>query len=698
MAINAYDACPCGSGKKFKWCCAPYYDRVILANKQQEDGQHEAALQTLKNLTIEFADKPQVWCYYANFLAAAGMVEQAEESLQQAISVQPDFAMPHLLRGYIRLAEGERIGALLLFRKAAELYPLDATQQLANAYELIAREEMTLNRPVAVRAALERALLMNPADGELRQQFDQLFGEHSALPRVASKKYAFRPTGKPLPPGADTGRLSDARKAIEAVAAQFPDDPAAQFNLGLIRAWMGDNGPAIEALGRSLELEADDFRAEETGALMELLKVGEGAFGDGDFVEHRSFMPIRDAEAVFRLLQQLEAEQRLIGARLIEEHGIFSALIVEHLPALLETGTKLARPLANFMVGGGAMRIWSTSSENVQNIVQDFRDRLMLAVGEPQTHESHANLQDIGNDMIAYPIQVTDPDDATRKLKEYAERFLLDELPARPFKALNGTAPLDAVGSTLLRKKLLGLLRFLEDCVDANVPKFQNKADGEVIALFDFSKLRHKLGLDMRAADAQVPQHEQASRDFSGMSAADLGQLRPAELSTAELEQAMRAAIKLQAHELAVAFANEGAARPIDAEKPDRYPFFACIMTGAVVLGQPDAAIKALADGRAWDAAHNSGQRANEYGLRSAALYAKLGRVDESVEEFDAVIDRNPNEGNLYVKAAETMLSIKNGAKARYFAEKGIARAKTTGQRDLQEACEDLLAAAKKMM
>jgi len=31
MALNAYDPCPCGSGKKFKWCCTPYFHHVEKA-------------------------------------------------------------------------------------------------------------------------------------------------------------------------------------------------------------------------------------------------------------------------------------------------------------------------------------------------------------------------------------------------------------------------------------------------------------------------------------------------------------------------------------------------------------------------------------------------------------------------------------------------------------------------------------------
>ena len=45
MPLDPYVSCPCGSGKKFKWCCAPYYPQVEKAFELERTGQHEAALQ-----------------------------------------------------------------------------------------------------------------------------------------------------------------------------------------------------------------------------------------------------------------------------------------------------------------------------------------------------------------------------------------------------------------------------------------------------------------------------------------------------------------------------------------------------------------------------------------------------------------------------------------------------------------------------
>ena len=285
MPLDPYVSCPCGSGKKFKWCCAPYYAQVEKAFGQERLGQHEAALQTIRELTQSHAEQPAVWGYLAQFLYNSGvvqreqearvkMVEEAEEALSHALKLNPNFGLAYFLRGVFRLNEGEVVGALILFRKAAEAYDPEAHDQLGQVYEQIFRNEFMLNRPVAARAAVERMIHFMPGDASLREMFDSLFEDESMLPDCARKKYTFRPTAKPIQADAATGKLSDARKAYETLTEQTPDDPAAWFNLGVVHAWTGENAKGVEALYRSIDGETDDYRAEEAGALAEVLRCG----------------------------------------------------------------------------------------------------------------------------------------------------------------------------------------------------------------------------------------------------------------------------------------------------------------------------------------------------------------------------------------------------------------------------------------
>lgn len=702
MAINPYDACPCGSGKKFKWCCIGYFDQLQLALQQQQQGQHDAALRTMEQLTKSHAQSPPVWCHYANVLYMEGRTEDAEKALQEAFKLQPDCPMAYFTRAMFRQNEGEILGALLLFRKALEAYPPEATGPIADTCEMIARTELMFNRPVACRAVFERAVNAQPQDQELRMQFDAMFGEESRLPAPARKAYAFRPATRALPATADLAKFGEAKAAYEQLVQHVPDDPAAHFNLGLVKAWLGEQPQAVESLNRSLELEVDDYRAEETAALIEVLKCGQGMETDAEYVEYRAFLPIRDPGSISGLLQNLAQTGRMIAPQMSEDGAFFSALLVEPLPSLLETGTQLAKVVANINISSGVIRVWYPVEETLKKVVADLRERLQLAVGEPTLQLGPIQFGDVALEALAYPVRTADIAEAEAKLRDHATNYFENKWLHAPLRSLGGISPMDAVGSKLLRKRVLGIIKFVESCLLGSAPRKKRGDATEPIEIYDFNRLRHKLGIEMVAVAAPVPvavsapapvtAPAPAKRDFTAMNAADLGSLAIDELSVAELEDAMKAAIKLDARELAVAFARAGAARPHDAAKPDRYPFFACLMTAALASGDPDGVVRAADDGAKHDAEHNDGKRLNDYALRKVALYAKRGDFDAVDREFDAMLDRNPDDGNLYVKAAETMLSAKQGARAAKYAERGMAK----GNRDLAAACRELLEAAKR--
>jgi tetratricopeptide (TPR) repeat protein len=697
MAPNPYDPCPCGSGKKFKFCCQPYFPQIELALEQQQTGQHEAAVKTMKAVTDAHPDYPPAWGYYAQVLYNEGKPDEAEAALDKAFALNSQFGMGFLLRGLFRQNEGEIIGALLLFRKAEEAFDVQATDQLAHVNELIARNELMLNRPVASRAALERAVKNNPADSELKEQFEILFGPHSRLPQCARKKYLLRATLRSIPAGADTGKLTDAKKAYEQLTKDAPNDPAGWFNLGLVRAWLGEQPAAVEALAKSVELEMDDARAEEAAALAEVLKCGQGMENDSDYVEHRVFMPVRDPEAVVGLLQVMGQAGQLLAAQTDETGQVFTAVVVEELPALLETGTRLARVVANMSIATGVLRLWHPVKESVEKVAQGIRDRVNLAVGEPVAGTGPANFGDVAIEAIAYPVRAAEVESVQAKLQDHARHFFEDVWPHRPLKALGGAAPIDAAGSKLLRKKLLGVVRFLDDCVTGAAPRRQVGDKVEALSIYDFAQLRHKLGVELTAGTTPADGAAE-KRDFAAMSAADLAGLSLDRLSVPDLADAMRAALKLDARELAVAFAKAGAARPFDPALPDRYPFYFALITGANAAGDPATALKYAKEGAAYDAEHNEGKRATEFAVRTGELLAKTGDVDGAVKTFEALIDRNSDEPKAYVTATEAMLRAKAGAKALAFAEMGIAKAKALGNRDLEGACQELAEAARKQM
>jgi len=264
MALDAYSPCPCGSGKKFKWCCQPIYAEIDKAFEQDAEGQHEAALHTLEAAIAEHPANPEAWGRKAQLLYQNERIDEAESALQKAFDINPNYPFGFLLRGLFRQREGELAGALLLFRKAAELYDPEARDVLAQVYSLIGNVEMQLHRPLAARAAFQLCMRLRPND-ELRQQLEQVFGKDSRLPEAARRDYTFLspPAGAPgqeraswdrVLQSAASGKLADAARAFEQLTRDNPQERQAWYNLGLARAWHGDNAAALEALDRYVQL------------------------------------------------------------------------------------------------------------------------------------------------------------------------------------------------------------------------------------------------------------------------------------------------------------------------------------------------------------------------------------------------------------------------------------------------------------
>jgi tetratricopeptide (TPR) repeat protein len=220
MTPDQYSPCPCGSGKKFKWCCQPIYPGIEHALTQEANGQHDAALRILDQLIKEHPGNPEVWGQKARLLWVNGKAEEADNALQKAFELNPRYPFGLLLRAEFRFQEGEIPGALLLARRAAEAYHPDARDQLSNVFWIIFQCEDRLHRPVAARAALKVVLSSQPGNEEVRQSFDAIFGKDGALPASARREYGYLSPPPSKGPGANPARREAWNRALAGVSGR----------------------------------------------------------------------------------------------------------------------------------------------------------------------------------------------------------------------------------------------------------------------------------------------------------------------------------------------------------------------------------------------------------------------------------------------------------------------------------------------
>jgi tetratricopeptide (TPR) repeat protein len=653
-------------------------------------------------VTTEHGGNPEAWGQKAKLLYAHGKLEEAEEALEKAFAINRNYPYGLLLKAVFRYQEGEVGGALLLARRAAEAYDPEARDYLAEANSVIYECEMKMNRPVAARAALRMVVHCQPAAEEPRTLFEQVFGEKSRLPAAARREYALLPV--PASAGArraawdralqsgQSPRLTDLARAFDDLTKEDAHDAPAWFNLSLARAWMGDNNAALESVNRYLELEADEEKASAAAALAEVLRCGQGMEESCDYHEYSFAFQYRDPQAVVALIEEWQQTGRLMSPQQQEE-GVLFAMILELTTASLIT---VGRPVADIgrlagylMIAGAVFRMWGPNKEALGRVREEVRQRLGLALGEAAERPGPIQFHDVITEAMVFPTNLRDPN-APAKVVEHAQRYYEETWMHQPRRSLTGNTPIDAAGHAVLRKKLRGVVRFI-----------QESAAGTLLAGYDFDRLRHKLGLIEGGPSAPAvgaPAAATGTADVSGMNAAELAGLKVESISDEQLEQALAAAQKLDAEDLAVSFARGLTARPPRPDKTDRFPLFTFLTQHALKNGQPDAALDYVNEGERVDCEQNEGRRRNDYELRRGQVHVKRGEADTAADVFQRLIERVPDELKYRGSAAEAMLTLKQAERALRFAEDGLAVARQRGDRDSEHYLQELAEAAKRQL
>lgn len=691
MSIQPYDLCPCGSGKQHKWCCQSYYPIFIKALEQLEKGQKATARSTIDGLTTKFADIPQAWCYRADCLSRMEEREEAEKAVEQALKLAPDLPFANFMKGMFRFDEGETAGALLLFRRAAEKFSHDAKPMRAEVYSRIAQLDLQENRPVASLAAIKKALESLPNDAELRNSYEAIFGKESRLLASARADYQFRTSPNaeiatamaPALELAKAGQWTDAAKQLDPLARQYPDSMAVHFNLGLLRAWLGDNKRAIELLVKATELSDDTAEQVESMVLGEILRSARGLEANSDYLEHRIYFQIKDGPAFAKLFNTWATTDRLMVMNSDEENATMSALVLEAAALVgVSTGSRFAHLQSFLVLEKDIVRIWHHTRAKVDSLAQEIRQTLGQGISEPHYELGATAIGDILADMMVFPLQEETPqEEITKKREEAARTYFEDTWLPKSLKSLNGGSPLDAANHPTLKKRLPGLVQYLEESFYGGSKPTEEQLKTTV---YDLNRLRKKLGLVVTEVPGQL--------DFDMMDTARLATLDVSILTTDQLVSGFQAALKLDAPDVATKYAK---AR-IAINEGDRYPFYQHLISQARQEGNHTAVMELLTAAVEADRATNDHKRALQYRILTGQALARAGKIDEAYTLFKQAVAETPTELSLYGPAAETMLGKNLGAKAMEFITSGLELARSKSDRNAEQQFLELTEAAKK--
>lgn len=282
MSYDPYAPCPCGSGKKLKFCCMPVAEEMDKAIRLYQGNQLEASLRTLDALVEKHPENPWVVCTRAMTLFNEGRGTNAIPSLERLLQARPDHpgGLAMLALGVMARSGFESNKPLM--HRALQRSAAAEPELLAQLIRGAAIEFSGKRKIMAARQHLALALRLAPYE-----MVGDLFQELVAFDEDRQSPFPFRSIHTLAEIAADGDAAADIKKAAQVadrgcygpagvlfqrLAEQQPDNAALWYNVGLCRAWDGDEPGAAEAFHRAARLETDFERAVEIEALAQLLE------------------------------------------------------------------------------------------------------------------------------------------------------------------------------------------------------------------------------------------------------------------------------------------------------------------------------------------------------------------------------------------------------------------------------------------
>lgn len=339
MAVESYDPCPCGSDKKFKFCCQPIAEELAAIERLAVDHQPKQVLLATEKLEPQHGTNRIVLRNKFRALMALGQIEEARNVVNSYLAAHPEDSIANYFDIKWHLFFSGWDGARPVLEKS--LLKLRATQPklarelLMDVFELLMQSGLFM----AARRYLLDGLMWSTSQDE----FDKALAIFRKLNSAADIPFPFRCNYDllPLPENqpnreqfedawgfAEARNWSTAAQRFEALAEKDPHQPVLSRNAGLCYAWSGDLVASSELLGQA----ADDLPDFEAAVGLETLaQLLEMELPDQQvplrFVRYR-------VTAVGKLLTSLNQSTRLIRQE-VPEHVQEQVVRVAGLYALL---------------------------------------------------------------------------------------------------------------------------------------------------------------------------------------------------------------------------------------------------------------------------------------------------------------------------------------------------------------------------
>jgi tetratricopeptide (TPR) repeat protein len=639
MAIDPYAMCPCGSGKKLKFCCSDLVGEIEKIHRMIEGEQPRAALRHVEQTLASHPGRASLLDLKATLELSLGEIDSARETVKEFVAANRDSPTAFACEALLLAETDQPRAAVDSLQRALSLVDREMPLRVFEALGAVGGALLEAGHILGAQAHLWLHAALAPKDDTRSREVLAALNHYSGLPLLLRDQLRFRPWPAAAPWKAeaekatrlaDNGKWREAVEIIDQLGQRYGADPSLVFNRALVGGWLADDRALVAGLHAFAELDVPLDDAIEAEAIAQLL--------DADQKEPRldsliQTYAVNDLDALVprllsdKRLQSFQMDPELFRQRDQPRPRNTFVLLDRAMP---ESGAQIARDDVPRLAG--VIAIYGRQT--------DRPERLELTIDKgPQFDATIKSLKEIAADALGDVIEEkvvgsvsptdqalnwrwhmppdTPPEVRRRLFDEERRAAIVDRWPQLPKPALRGKTPEQAAGDPELRIPLMSAVLILEQA---------GSTDRDAEAAFE---LRTKLGLP------QSEPLDPESRPMSALPLVRIPRLKLTALSDEDLVLLYRRSILVGAHGATVRLAQEAVRRPSVA---DRIPPADAYQRMIAAERNPDRALELIDAAR--QQSKSTGESTATWDLAELELHITSGHVAEAKESL-ARIERD---------------------------------------------------------
>jgi hypothetical protein len=279
VPIDAHSLCPCGNGKKIKFCCPDLLGELQKIERMLEGKQNLACLGHIERLQEREPDRACLLAIKGMLLRAMGQWEEAQANAATFVAKHPDNPTALVELAIATAAEQGGCAAMGPLQRALAACNGEIPSRVYEALGMVARVLLSEGQWSAGRALLQLQMAIHQDDPQPVETLVEI-NRMTDLPLLLKHDPIIAPCPDDVPwkvrfedalgPVA-AGNWQAGAEKLAALADEVPDSPAIWGNLATLRGWLADTAGCIDALRRFAATQIPLEEAVEAEALAMLL-------------------------------------------------------------------------------------------------------------------------------------------------------------------------------------------------------------------------------------------------------------------------------------------------------------------------------------------------------------------------------------------------------------------------------------------